>query len=297
MLRLRHIEVFYAVFRCGSISAASRELNVSQPSVSKVLRHAEDQLGYPLFERSRGRLTPTQAAYELFDKVEEVYFHVVSLNEIARNIGRRKGGHLRIGVLPSLGLWVIPLAVSRFVRTHPEVTFEIDTLHTREVAGALLEQSHDVAIGYGPPPSPRLDAHELGQSELLLAARRDVFDPDRPTVSVRDLDGVDFIGLRGSGPSGDLFMERLAAENVVLNEVVIARTYYVALALVRQGVGVSVIDTFTAASAADPDLVTLPFESPIRYPITAVTDQTLRQPQLVAAFLETIRAVLAEQGA
>ena len=50
-MRLRHIEVFYAVYRNGSVTGAAQELNVSQPSVSKVLRHAEDQLGYPLFQR------------------------------------------------------------------------------------------------------------------------------------------------------------------------------------------------------------------------------------------------------
>ena len=47
-MRLRHIEVFHAVYSSGSVTAAARMLNVSQPSVSKVLAHAEQQLGYPL---------------------------------------------------------------------------------------------------------------------------------------------------------------------------------------------------------------------------------------------------------
>ena len=54
-MRLRQIEVFHAVYTSGSISAAARALNVSQPSVSKVLRHTEVQLGLPLFRLSRGR--------------------------------------------------------------------------------------------------------------------------------------------------------------------------------------------------------------------------------------------------
>jgi DNA-binding transcriptional LysR family regulator len=50
-VRLRHIEVFQAVYSSGSVTRAAEILNVSQPSVSKVLAHAEQQLGYALFDR------------------------------------------------------------------------------------------------------------------------------------------------------------------------------------------------------------------------------------------------------
>ena len=50
-MRLRQIEIFYAVYSAGSISKAAELLGVSQPAVSKVLRHTEDSLGFPLFER------------------------------------------------------------------------------------------------------------------------------------------------------------------------------------------------------------------------------------------------------
>ena len=112
-MRLRHIEVFYAVYRTGSVTGAAQELNVSQPSVSKVLRHAEDQLGYPLFRRNKGRLEPTEAAHELFGEVDEVYRQVRSLRQTAKNIGARRGGHIRLGLLPSLGFGVIPEAIAR----------------------------------------------------------------------------------------------------------------------------------------------------------------------------------------
>ena len=63
VMRFRQIEVFHAVYTHGSISAAARALGVSQPSVSKTLRHAEDSLGFRLFQLARGRLVPTETAY------------------------------------------------------------------------------------------------------------------------------------------------------------------------------------------------------------------------------------------
>ncbi len=71
-MRLRHIEVFHAIYSCGSVTRAAEVLNVSQPSVSKVLAHAEQQLGYRLFDRIKGKLVPTPEADQLFTHVDEV---------------------------------------------------------------------------------------------------------------------------------------------------------------------------------------------------------------------------------
>lgn len=67
-MRLRHIEVFQAIVDTGSISAAARQLNVSQPNVSRVLSHAEQQLGFTLFERGSQGMIPTLEAQRLIPK-------------------------------------------------------------------------------------------------------------------------------------------------------------------------------------------------------------------------------------
>ena len=82
------------------MTSAAAMLNVSQPSVSKVLAHAEQQLGYLLFERQKGKLIPTPEAHQLFAHVTDVYRHVDRLRRIAGNLGtgqalgqiRRVGG-------------------------------------------------------------------------------------------------------------------------------------------------------------------------------------------------------------
>ena len=61
-MRTRHIEVFNSIYKTGSVTAAAKLLNVSQPSVSKVLAHAEQQLGFRLFERIKMKLVPTPEA-------------------------------------------------------------------------------------------------------------------------------------------------------------------------------------------------------------------------------------------
>ncbi|MXO68570.1 LysR family transcriptional regulator [Pelagerythrobacter marinus] len=291
-MRLRHIEVFYAVYRTGSVTGAAQELNVSQPSVSKVLRHAEDQLGYPLFRRNKGRLEPTEAAHELFGEVDEVYRQVRSLRQTAKNIGARRGGHIRLGLLPSLGFGVIPEAIARLRDEHPDVSFELDTLHSRDIASSLHERELDLAIGYGSAAKSRLAVRQVGEIELLVAARKADFVPAGGVVDFEDLDGRDFIGLRDSGPSGAVLLDEIDRLGITPREVVTARTYYVALALVQRGVGLTVVDEFTARSMPGADVGFYPFRKPVVSPVSAYFLRDNPAAELLTGFLDTVEETL-----
>lgn len=293
-MRLRQIEVFYAVYRAGSVTGAAQELNVSQPSVSKVLRHAEDQLGYELFRRHRGRLEATDAAHELFGEVDEVYRLVRSLRRTAENIGSRKGGHIRLGLLPSLGFGVVPEAIAKIRERQPDMSFELDTLHSRDIATSLYERECDLAFGYGAMAKSRLEVRQIGEIELLLAARKDQYAPNEGIVDLEDLAGLDFIGLRDSGPSGALITDEMDRMEIRPREVVTARTYYVALALAKRGVGVTVVDEFTARIMEDEEIGFYRFREPI---ITAVSayflPEKMEDPN-IADFLESVAQVVSQ---
>ncbi|MXP24728.1 LysR family transcriptional regulator [Altererythrobacter indicus] len=293
-MRLRHIEIFHAVYEHGSISEAARALNVSQPSVSKVLRHAEDQLGYDLFLRSKGRLVPTEAAHELFAEAAEVYMRLGRLSRAARNIGARKGGHLRVGVLPSLGLVVAPRAVARMRNLHPDVTFEITTLHSREVERCLYERECDVTIGYRVLRQSPLRQIPVGNAGLVLVAPRGEFGPGTGSVPIDVLHGRNFIGLRDSGPLADVFVNELSRLEIVPHEVVTSHTYYTALALVREGQGMTVTDAYTAAALCAPDLAYHRLEPNVIAPINAMMLEDAPAEALITPFVDVMRSVMTE---
>ncbi|RKF18942.1 LysR family transcriptional regulator [Altericroceibacterium spongiae] len=294
-MRLRHVEVFHAVYVHGSISAAARALNVSQPSVSKVLRHAEDQLGYPLFLRVKGRLVATEAAHELFTDAAEVYSRMGTLSRTARNISARKGGHLRLAVLPSLGLSVAPRAIAAFRKIEPNMSFEITTLHSKDVARALYERECDLTIGYSGAALPRLTPITFGTGELQIVAPRGRFGSET-SLPVTALDGIDFIGLRDSGPSGDLLDAEFTRHGIAPHEVVTARTYYIALALVKEGVGVAVVDEFTARFFRGEDVQIYSLANPIRFPVTGMMLEDSGPASQVRRFIATFRKVLDEES-
>ncbi len=291
-MNLRHIEIFHAVYVNGSVSAAARVLNVSQPSVSKMLRHAESLLGFPLFHRANGGLVPTEDAHSLFADVREIQDRVQALREAGRNIRRGSGGMLRILALPSLALEVIPTAVSQFMHSHADVKFDLQTVHHDDLMRRLHERETDIAIACQVPPSAPISQRWLGEGELVVLYREQDMPDAPPSIELKRLRGQRFISLAASGPLGQLFTQELEQRGVELDEVVSVRTFYMAGALVRQGVGMSVVDNFTAQSCLTPGMSMRPLRPRITFDIHAMFLINRPPGALANDFLKTLERIL-----
>ena len=293
-MNLRHIEVFHAVYQSGSVSAASRALNVSQPSVSKVLKHAESRIGFRLFRLVKGRLVPTDEAHTLFREVDDIYGRIESLRQTTRNLRAGGDGHIRLAVLPSLGLGVAPAAVARFRQQRPNVSFDIHTLHNDDILKALYERNSDLAVAYDAPRHPRLADVRIGSGELVMLYRKDEI-PDAPERLALDAArGRDLISLAGSGPVGALFASEVVQDDPGRSERIFVQTYYVAAALVRHGAGVAVVDEFTARADADADVLHRPFSPPIRYTIQCVYLEDRPPSKAATQFIALFSKILRE---
>ncbi|WP_442683425.1 LysR family transcriptional regulator [Stenotrophomonas sp. JC08] len=269
-MRLRQIEVFHAVYTTGSISAAARALHVSQPSVSKVLHHTQQQLGFDLFKLVRGRLVATDEAHALFVEVKDINDRLLSLQKAVRNIRDIGGGHIRLAVVPSLGQHVLPAALTAYRRQHPDVTFEVKTLHHGDLFQALYERECDIAIAYNPPLHPRMHRRLLGRGQLMLLFDITQWPTPPARIPLRWLQDHDMVGLASSGPIGDLFTHAVEHQGIRLREVVSSQTYALAAALTRCGAGMSVLDEFSACAHAGGSLLARPLEPEIGFRIECV---------------------------
>ncbi len=291
-MNLRHIEIFHAVYVNGSVSAAARALNVSQPSVSKMLRHAESLLGFNLFQRTNGGLVPTEDAHTLFGEVREIQDRVHALREAGRNLRRGTGGTLRISALPSLALEAVPTAVARFLSTHENVKFDLQTVNHDDLLRKLHERETDIAVAYQVPQAAPVAQSWLGEGELVVLYREQDMPDAPPCIELNRLQGQRFISLAASGPTGQIFTDELKRLGVELEEVVSARTFYIAAALVRQGVGMTVVDSFTAQACLAPGLAMRPLKPRVTFDIYAM--YLLNRPlgALAAEFMKTLKRVL-----
>lgn len=291
-MNLRHIEIFHSVYVNGSVSGAARALNISQPSVSKTLRHAESLLGFPLFQRTSGGLVPTEDAHILFGDVSEIQDRVYALREAGRNLKRGTGGILRVSALPSLALDALPVAVARFLRGHEDVKFDLQTVHHDDLLRKLYERETDIAIAYEVPPAAPIGHRWLGEGELVLLYREQDMPEAPPRLELECLRGKRFVSLAASGPIGQLFTQELQRLDLELDEVVSARTFYIATALVRQGVGMTVVDSFTAQASLAPGLSVRPLKPQLTFDVHAMFLLNRPPPALATEFLKTLARVI-----
>lgn len=287
-MNLRHIEVFHAVYVNGSVSAAARMLNVSQPSVSKVLRHAESLLGFALFHRTAGRLVPTEDAHALFGEVAEIQDRVYGLREASRNLKRGTGALLKVSALPSIALDALPSTVAQFLRTHRDARFDLQTIHHEDLLRKLYERETDLAIAFAVPPGSALGSKRLGAGELVVLYRETDMPNAPERVDIGVLEGRPLVSLATSGPIGQLFSLEVQARGLALDEVVLARTFHIAAALVRQGVGLTVVDNFTAQASLSPGLALRPLANPLRFDVNALYLHDRPPTALATDFLKAL---------
>jgi len=128
LMSLRQLEVFRAVMMTGSVSEAARLLTGAQPSISRVLQLAEDRIGFLLFERVRGRLSPTPEAKRIFEEVEAAYTGIQRVDDLIRALQEGRDGKVNVVCSPSLGVHVIPKAIARFNKLYPELQIHFEPL-------------------------------------------------------------------------------------------------------------------------------------------------------------------------
>lgn len=247
MIRLRQLEVFYAVMTTGSLRGAAELLHVSQPAASKLLRYAEQSLGFPLFERAGGRLVPTREARIMLPHTNAIFDKLSDLKQLTANLRFARDGHsIRIGCVPSLGLSVVPRVAQRYHAGHPGNELTIDTMHGTAVVAGVLSHGLDLGIVFGDYVEDGLTTRNIADIPLLLIDR----EAHRSPVPLGELDPQRYIGLSARDPTALLLDMALDEAGLTVSPSIRVRTHYMAAEFARLGAGYAIVDALTALSHA-----------------------------------------------
>lgn len=249
-MRLRHIEVFHAIMQVGTISGAAQVLHISQPAVTKVLQHAELQLGMPLFERVRGKLYPKPEAHRLFVETEKLNRDLQGIRRLAASLKGRAVETVRLVATPTIAISVLPEAMRLWRRDFSETRCELGTHHTSEIVNALRLGEADVAVSLQDPRHPGIVAEPIAQGALTVIAPAGTWTEEQcqQPITAEQLSG-ELIGLADRDPLGEMVVAACEAQGVQPVFRTVVQTYQIARSLVEAGAGTAVVDPFTAASA------------------------------------------------
>lgn len=297
-MRLRHIEVFNSVMLTGSVSGAARLINVTQPAVSRILQHAELQLGFALFRRAKGRFTPTSEALTLYPYIERLF---AQLDEVQRLASSLKTGEnakeLRILTVLALSHEILPHAIKLFRIKHANVAITVKALHSSQIFSTLALQEADVGFLLSPVAHPALAQEHLADSRVVCIAPKGMLSArlvKRGSVTLADLTGVPVIGLDVLDPVGRSLNQACREAGVGLQFDITVQTYHSALALAHHGLGIALIDTCTAVSADQTRVDVLALEPLVPVPIKALLPVGKPGSVAVRTFVRCFQQALAQ---
>jgi DNA-binding transcriptional LysR family regulator len=292
-MNLRQMEVFRAIMETGSVTAAARLLHVSQPAVTGVLRYAEDQLHFKLFERARGRLEPTPEARSLYAEVAQVFERVDAVNRIVAGLRASQVGALRIVSIPAIGMALLPCAVGTFIASRPQVQARFEVRNRREVIELVATGGADLGFGFLLPRDSRVTAHEVVTRDLVCLMHRLHPLCARDVVTIDDLTAWPLISYTSSQGLGPIVNGVFAEARLLRPPVIEVGLIENAWSMVNQQVGIAIVDPHSGLGSLFPDVVARAFVPGIPVTLEAVHAEDRPLSGLARQFIDQLKALLA----
>jgi len=185
------IRTFRSVARTGSLSAASRELSLTQPTVGRHIDLLEEALKIPLFVRSREGMKITSEGSDLVATADEIAGSVGEFERLASGMDETIEGLVRISANDIFGVLILPRILPEFAKANPNIEIELIVSNT---ASNLLQRDADVAIRMFRPTQNDLVARKIADLPLGLYAHKNYLKDKPAPKHISELHDHSFIG-------------------------------------------------------------------------------------------------------
>ncbi|HDG1695214.1 LysR family transcriptional regulator [Kluyvera ascorbata] len=284
-VNLRHIEIFHAIMTAGNLTEAARMLHTSQPTVSRELARFEQVLGLKLFERSRGRLHPTVQGLRLFEEVQRSWYGLDRIVSAAESLREFRQGELSIVCLPVFSQSFLPPLLQPFLARYPQVNIQIVPQESPLLEEWLSAQRHDLGITetiHTPAGTERIP--------LLTLNEVCVLPQDHPlsaktVLTPTDFQGENYISLSRTDSYRQL-LDTLFNEHQVKRRMVVETHSAASIcAMVKAGVGISVVNPLTALDYVNSGVVIRRFSINVPFTVSLIRPMHRPRSALVEAFM------------
>ncbi|MGR3378889.1 LysR family transcriptional regulator [Salipiger abyssi] len=241
-MRARQLEVFTAVMRAGTVTAAARMLNISQPALSQILLHAEDELGFALFDRIKGRLHPTPEAEELFPDAERIFAELEGLRRKTADLRLGRAGLVRIAASPPPAMTILPRAFSRFRARHPDILLRSHVAPITSIVEMLRAGDANLALALDDRLPPDIEVERVGKIAFVCLLPEGHPLAAQAEVNLKDLADEVMISYRGATRPGEELSLAARAQGVAFSPSLEIDISLSAIGFLQAGLGVAIVD-------------------------------------------------------
>ena len=295
----RQLTIFRAIMLHGNLSRAAEVVASSQPTLSRELARLEQLLGFDLFDRLRGRLRPTVRALALMQEVERSFVGLDQIAARAQELRQLTTGRLRLACLPALAHALVPHALSVLARTHPDLAVSVCPEESPWLEQALGEQRFDLGLSETTQAPTGVQLRTILQANEVAVLPQGHRLAARPVLRPGDFEGERFISLAPGDPYR-AEIDRMFVQANVQRHTGLETTSAVAVcALVRQRLGVAIVNPLTAlemAQAAGSGLVVRPLSVAIPFTVSLLLPEVAAPHPLRGALIDAVLVAADQRG-
>lgn len=288
-MRLRHIEVIEAIVQVGTLQSAAELLHLPLETVSATLHEAEQQLGFLLFAKVRGRLQATRETQALQPDLADLQVNLERLRRHAGGLRLHQDPPLRVDCTQPLAQQLVPQAIAALRRRFQDTTCTLAAHGSHQIVRRLLLHETDLGLSLHDPGHSQITCTALLEGKVQLLTPRGWLGPRQKYISLQETAGQSMIGLENPDPLSQNLENRLLGVRPSPRIQTRVQTYQMMRSMVEAGEGLALVDPFTAAGSQASGIDRCPVSPAI--PVTLYS-LTLKDPVASAAqktFLEIIQ--------
>ncbi|KQS30787.1 hydrogen peroxide-inducible genes activator [Dyadobacter sp. Leaf189] len=145
-MNIQQLEYIVAVDNYRHFVQAAEHCNVTQPTLSMMIRKLEEELSVKIFDRTKQPIVPTGIGREIIDQAKTILRETSRMNEIAKHFNGDLSGELRVGVIPTIAPYLLPHFVNPFIAEYPDIKLHVSEMITEKIISELKMGNLDVGI-------------------------------------------------------------------------------------------------------------------------------------------------------
>lgn len=293
MPNIRQLMAFQAVIVYGTQTRAAEKLRLSQPAVSTLIESLEEELGFKLFERAKGRLIPSKEASYYYDFVAGLLASLSNLDQVAKDIREANTGALHIAANPSMSLGFLPKALASFHKSYPEIKISLCTRSSPKVIELISTQQFDLGLAEVSASGPLIETEKFRLRCVCVVPVGHAL-AGANVIYPKDLDKQQLISIHREHMTSARLVELFASCGVSPEMCIETELFWTSCQFSRAGLGIAVVDPITALDFRGDGVVVIPFE-PAVYVEMGMLFPTSRPKSLpVLEFARHARSTLAK---
>ena len=198
MITLTQLEYIVAIDEYRHFATAAEKCFVTQPTLSMQIKKLEDELGVIIFDRSRQPVVPTDLGAKLIEQARMTLSATQRIKEIIQEEQQEVEGTLKIGIIPTLAPYLLPVFIGPYIRKYPAVKVEVEELVSEEIIRRLKRDMLDVGLFVTPYHDEKIVERPVFYEEMLVYAHPDSELLKKKEVGHEDI-GTSDIWILGNG--------------------------------------------------------------------------------------------------